>query len=153
MTDELTVFVPMKRRCSLASAPTRSQRKVKKEGGRGVKRTGLPRKQREWGMIPGTHIQDMKLCTTHQKCAQPGRLSGSLRCPTPTSILAAALSAEGSETIMTSIPFGRVKYLWGRSSVGGRMRETGPSARGRGGQGGNGDAMMGEGGRWTGWGE
>lgn len=65
----------------------------------------------------------------------------------PTSILAAALSAFGSETTITSSPFGRVKYLCGRSSVGGRMRITGPSACGIGGQGVNTLVMLIEAGR------
>jgi hypothetical protein len=92
-----------------------------------------------------------KRVKAYQKWAQPGRLSGSLKCPTPTSILAAALSAFGSETTMTSKPLGRVRYLCSRSSVGGRMRSTDPEATGMGGQGGKGDAIIGSSGSKMGW--
>jgi hypothetical protein len=46
-----------------------------------------------------------------QKCANPGMSSGSLKCPTLTSIAAAALSVLGSETRETSRPFSRMIRL------------------------------------------
>lgn len=66
-------------------------------------------------------------------------------------MLAAALSAFGSETTIASSPFLSVKYLWTRSSVGGRRRLTGPDALGIGGQGGNGELVIGSSGRRMGW--
>ena len=58
-------------------------------------------------------------------------------------MLAAALSALGSETTIASRPLGSVKYLCGRSSVGASRRLTGPEALGIGGHGGKGDVVIG----------
>lgn len=53
-----------------------------------------------------------------KKWAKPGTLSGSLRCPTRTSIAAAALSVVGSEIRRTVRLFGRTMILYSRSSCG-----------------------------------
>jgi hypothetical protein len=76
-------------------------------------------------------LNSIQSSPTHQKCAHPSNPFGSSKCPTPTSIAAAALSHSSSCTSTTSRPFFSLKYLCGRVSDGGRMSSILASGGGR----------------------